>query len=431
MLVRSPDVPVTAPALRQMAEEVTHAADALGSIRGLAWVWHESSAKDDAVAWFHDMAMKDISDEIAAYDGGPDRPVDAFIQQLRERVDENDLDEPSRQDALVQLTKLYEGWHTAPAILERARRLIRFAARMSESELCRGREQKEAVGAVQRAIQSYGEARDAIARGEPFDGLRKLRSIAQWVSLAAAKAGKACAAGQINLPTGGSSLAEDGLQPGDRASLASDPRRVGTVIEWRDAERVVWQEDGQTARAVLHPSKLRAAVDVDAAPSAPGRLVVVPMGGTPGTVDELLAVVTGHTSTFRSTPTAAAAKKWVKAALLHLGVEVVSMSAKTVGFDDVGGGVRVFVRVILPAQIQGDARVNRKLRLVEEALGRKDAPRISLEAWVYGPAEERTRAPARAPAAPAQASESSPDAAKDKALIDAFSAAVAAALTTP
>ena len=426
--VSLPDVPVTASALHQMAEEVTHAADALGSIRDMAWVWQESSAKDDAVAWFHDMAMKDISDEIAAYDGGPDRPVDAFIQQLRERVDENDLDEPSRQDALVQLTKLYEGWHTAPAILERARRLIRFAARMSESELCRGREQKEAVGAVQRAIQSYGEARDAIARGEPFDGIRKLRSIAQWVSLAAAKAGKACSAGQINLPTGGSSLADDGLQPGDRASLASDPRRVGTVIEWRDAERVVWQEDGQTARAVLHPSKLRAPLDVDAAPSAPGRLVVVPMGGTPGTVDELLAVVTGHTNTFRSTPTAAAAKKWVKAALLHLGVEVVSLSAKTVGFDDVGGGVRAFVRAVLSAQLEGNAEVERKMRLVDEALRRKEAPRISLEGWVYGAAEGRVPKSA-APASPASsAAAPEVDAAKDKALIDAFSAAVAAAM---
>ena len=425
--VSLPDAPVTATALHQMAEEVTHAADALGAIRDMPWVWQESSAKDDAVAWFHDMGLKDISDEIAHYDGGPDRPVDAFMQFLRDHVAQNDLDEPTRLDALAQLTKLYEGWHTAPAILERARRLIRFAARMSESDLCRGRDQKEAVTAVQRAIQSYSEARDAIARGEPFDGLRKLRSIAQWVALAAAKAGKACAAGQINLPTGGASTTDDGLQPGDRASLASDPSRSGTIIEWRGEDRIAWREDGSTVTGLLHPSKLRAAVDVDAAPHGRGGLVVVPLGGTPGTAAELLAVLTGHTNTFQATPSAANAKKWMKSALLHVGVEAVSLSAKTVGFDDVGGGVRAFVRVVLPAHLEGNAEVERKLRLVDEALGKKAAPKISLEGWVYGAAEGRVKAPAAsAPGSTVAVPEV--DAAKDKALIDAFSAAVAVAM---
>lgn len=266
--VSLPDAPFTAPALKQMADEVTAEADVFAAIRDLPWVWQESSAKDDAVAWFAEVGLDDIADEVKHYDGGPDRPLDAFILFLRDHVTAHDLDELTKQDALGQISRLHEGWRTAPALLERARRLVRYAARMSESDLCRGREREEAVGAVQRAVQSYEEARDAIARGEPFDGLRKLRSIAQWVALAAAKAAKACAAGQINLPTDGASTADHGLEPGDRASLAKHPSRVGTILEWRDDERVVWQEDGQMVRAVLHPSQLRAAVEVDAAPSA-------------------------------------------------------------------------------------------------------------------------------------------------------------------
>jgi hypothetical protein len=424
--VSLPDVPVTAPALHRMADEVTAEADALESVRGLPWVWQESSAKDDAVAWFSQVGLDDLAEEVSGYDGGPDRPLDTFIGRLRELVTDADVDEPTRQDALVQITRLHDGWKTAPALLERARRLVRYAARMSESELCRGHDQREAVEAVQRAVQSYGEARDAIGRGEPFDGIRKLRSIAQWVALAAAKAAKACAAGQINLPSG-KAAADEGLQPGDRASLASDPRRVGTVVEWRDEDRVVWHEDGQRIRAVLHPSKLRAAVDVDVEPpSGRSDLVVVPLGGTPSTAAELLAVVTGHTNTFQATPNAANAKKWMKGALLHLGIEAVSLSAKTVGFDDVGGGTRAFVRVVLPAQLEGNAEVERKMRLIDEALGKKAAPKISLEGWVYGAEGARTVKPSAT--TPPSTPVPEVDAAKDKALIDAFSAAVAAAL---
>jgi hypothetical protein len=259
--VSLPDVPVTAPALHRMAEEVTAEADALEAVRGLAWVWQESSAKEDAVAWFSQVGLDELAEQVAAYDGGPDRPLDTFVAGLRELVAELDVDEPTRQDALVQITRLHDGWKTAPALLERARRLVRYAARMSESKLCRGRERKEAGDAVDRAVRAYTEARDAIGRGEPFDGVRKLRSIAQWVALAAAKAAKACSAGQMSLPSGSSSVADEGLQPGDRAVLVSDPSRVGTVLEWRGEDRVAWREDGQRVTALLRVTMLAPVVD--------------------------------------------------------------------------------------------------------------------------------------------------------------------------
>jgi hypothetical protein len=204
----------------------------------------------------------------------------------------------------------------------------------------------------------------------------------------------------------------DTLQPGDRAALVKEPRRVGTVVELRDADHVVWREDGQVAKIVA-PSRLKA-VEADSG------LVVVPMGRVPTTPAELLATMTGHTSTFAGSPTPGNAKKWVKAALMHVGVEGASLSARTV--DD-GSGPRVAVRIVLPAASAGSAEVERKLRIVDGALGRKGAPRIGLEGWSYG--GEEVRSASREPTAPA---EQEVDAAKDKALIDAFSAAVAAAM---
>jgi hypothetical protein len=253
-------------------------------------------------------------------------------------------------------------------------------------------------------VETYGEARAAITRGEPFDGVRKLRSIAQSVAIAAAKAARSCAAGQTSLAIGREAPA---LEPGDRAALVKEPQRVGTVVELRDADRVVWREDGQ-AQAVVHASRLRA-VEADSG------LVVVPLARTPTTQAELLAGLTGHTNTFRGAPTAANAKKLVKAALLHVGVEAVSVSART-------EGGRSLVRVVLPGALAGDVGVEKKLRMVAEALGMKAAPAIVLEGWSFG--EETQRKPARAAAHP----EPEVDAAKDKALIDAFSAAVEAAL---
>jgi hypothetical protein len=400
-----PDAPATPAAMRRMADEATAEADALAAIRNVPWVWQESSAKDDAVAWFNENGMEDLAEQILGFQGGPDRPVDAFLQTLRDQVDELAPIAETKAHALTVLKHLADGWKLAPALLERARRLIRYAATMSGAPMCRGKEQKESVAAVQKAMEAYTEARDAIARGEPVDGVRKLRSIAQWAAIAAAKAGRSCAAGQTSLPIGGTSL-----EPGDRAALVKEPHRVGTVVELRDAENVVWREDGQSPKTVA-ASRLKA-VEADSG------LVVVPLGRVPGTASELLAGMTGHTNTFRGAPTAANAKKWVKAALSHVGVEVASLSART-------EGGRAFVRVVLPGTLEGDAGVEKKLRLVAEALGKQAAPAISLEGWSFG--EEAQRKPTRTDVP----SEPGIDAAKDKALIDAFSAAVAAAMAGP
>lgn len=399
--------------MQHMADEATAEADALASIRDVPWVWQESSAKDDAVDWFNKNGMEDLAERILAFQGGPDRPVDAFLQILRDQIDELDPIPEAKAHATTVLKHLADGWKLAPVLLERARRLIRYAATMSGAAMCRGKEQKESVAAVEKAIASHTEARDAIARGEPIDGVRKLRSIAQWAAVAAAKAARACAAGQTSLTASVDRV--DTLQPGDRAALVKEPRRVGTVVELRDADHVVWREDGQVAKIVA-PSRLKA-VEADSG------LVVVPMGRVPTTPAELLATMTGHTSTFAGSPTPGNAKKWVKAALMHVGVEGASLAARTV--DD-GSGPRVAVRVVLSAESAGSAEVGRKLRIIHGALGKKGALRTGLEGWSYGGEEVRT-----ASRAPSAAVEPEVDAAKDKALIDAFSAAVAAAMRQP
>jgi hypothetical protein len=132
-----------------MADEVTAEADALAALRDIPWVWQETSAKEDAVAWFNANFMEDVAEQLLAFDGGPDRPMDAFLQSLREAVDDLDPAPEIKAQAVRALDQLAAGWKTAPVLLERARRLIRYAATMAGSGLCRGKEQKEAAAAVQ------------------------------------------------------------------------------------------------------------------------------------------------------------------------------------------------------------------------------------------------------------------------------------------
>jgi hypothetical protein len=83
--------------------------------------------------------------------------------------------------------------------MERARRLIRYATAMADSPKCRGPERDEALEAVRRAADAYEEARARIVRGQSWDALKTLRRIGERVSLSAAKAARSSAAGQTTL----------------------------------------------------------------------------------------------------------------------------------------------------------------------------------------------------------------------------------------
>jgi hypothetical protein len=162
--------------------------------------------------------------------------------------------------------------------------------------------------------------------------------------------------------------------------------------------------------------------------TVPG-LTIVDVGVQPRTAEELRAMTGGHAQAFERDPKASTAKKWVKSALLHLGLEAASLSAKTRSFDDLGGGKRVFVSIVMPASAEGEA-TDARLRLLSSATPRG----LSIEDWDYASAgaQRAARGGGTVVAMPAPASVSAsgadvdPD--KDKALLDAFSAAIAAAM---
>jgi hypothetical protein len=199
--VALPDAPATPAGVQRMADELAREADALAALRDVTWVWHDSTAIDDAVAWFREAGLGDIADDLASYQGSPDHPPERLLERLRAALDAAALDPEAQKDGAAVLGKLEEAFRAAPYVLERARRLIRHAARLAESRLCQGRERKEAADAISRAIHAYDEARTAVVSGATAEARTKVRSMGEWAALAAAKAARSCAAGQASLPT--------------------------------------------------------------------------------------------------------------------------------------------------------------------------------------------------------------------------------------
>ncbi len=194
-----PDAPATVAATKRLADEVTAEADALAELRGVRWAWADSGIRDEVAGWFGEKGLEGVAEEIRGYDGSPDRPLDGFVEGLKAEVRAEELEAAVEAEALAQLDRLREGWLEAPQLMERARKLIRYATRLAESPLCRGKEKREAAEAIARAVEGYEGARAAIAEGKRVDGLRALRRIGERVALSAAKASRSCSAGQTSL----------------------------------------------------------------------------------------------------------------------------------------------------------------------------------------------------------------------------------------
>lgn len=98
----------------------------------------------------------------------------------------------------------------APAYLTRAANLIRRAGALLESPLCKGREKAGALSALKQAIETYNEARKAYTteHDAQIELVTKLRRISERASLAAAKIGRSCHAGQTALPFDGAPAAK-------------------------------------------------------------------------------------------------------------------------------------------------------------------------------------------------------------------------------
>ena len=369
-----PAPPATLAELHQVAETATREADALAKLAALPWVQQELVDPEQIAEWFEESGFRDAGTAVRAWLDEPARPVADLLAEVQQVVVGSAPAGEDQEEALAQLARLRGSLESTPVLLERARKLVRYATVMVRSPRCQDPEQTEAAADAMRAAQVYESSREALARGETSDARRRIRMTAERVALSAAKVARACARGQQSL----------------------------------------------TARIPPEPPG--------------GDLVVVPLLGRPATVDDILARTTGHVAAFRENPSAANAKRWVKSALGAFGIEPIAVSAKTQKFPDSGGvrsGERVFVTVDLPDDLEHDAQADQALALVTQAARAKKGPGFSIDHLRYGPisaaAPKRGRKAAPAePTAPTAAPEVDP--AKDKALLDAFSAAIAQAM---
>ncbi|MCB9686024.1 MAG: hypothetical protein H6738_24500 [Alphaproteobacteria bacterium] len=201
----TPDVPETPAALGRMAEEATREGDALAELTGRRWIWEETTPPSDIAHWFDDNGFQGLGESITDYAATTTYPVGEFIRALKkdlrdcETVHDDDPDPKVYAEAQRQIELLQASLTSTPAMMERARKLIRYASSMVKSPKCKGRDQKEAVEAVQRATEAYEEARTAILEGRSWDALKTLRRIGERVALSAAKAAKSCGSGQTSL----------------------------------------------------------------------------------------------------------------------------------------------------------------------------------------------------------------------------------------
>jgi hypothetical protein len=97
-------------------------------------------------------------------------------------------------DALIATADSLWGTTEAPELLQRAGKLIRRAEALVGSPLCTGAAKEAARDDLRRAAEAYNTARAAILRGDDPDTITTLKSVAERVGLAAARAAKACAA---------------------------------------------------------------------------------------------------------------------------------------------------------------------------------------------------------------------------------------------
>jgi hypothetical protein len=356
--VSLPDPPATLGALDRMVSEVTAEADALASVRGRRWVWEDSDTAAEVEQWLVENGMGPEADQVADFRRSPSDGT-AFLAALRQSLAS---EAPAlRRKALEQVDRLEAWWTEAPQLMARARKLLRYAARLTESELCQGKEQREAARAIKRAVRAYDAVREAISEGTSVDGLLELRRIGERVALAAAKAARSCARGQQSL----TAMVEpvDGTESVPSSTLARSTSDVRT------------------------PKALRALTEAQA-------------------------------KAFLADSSSSKAKRWVKVALSHLGLdEPARMTSRKRPSDG-------SVSVKLSFDGSSSAETEAKLKVLKGA-----SPQgLLVTDWLfYGDTPVETP-PSPTPVVAPPEPDPGVDAAKDKLLLDAFSAAIAAAM---
>lgn len=175
--------------------------DALGKLTGDRWLWDEPTPPHLIAEWFEQVGLEQMALTINDFDGSPGYTPSQLLADLERDLKGSGL--RGRQpelhaEATGRLTLLRSSLESTPALMERARKLIRYATTMARSPRCRGRDRDEALEAIERAITAYDSAREAIIEGRSWDARSTLRRIGERVALSAAKAARSCGRGQTS-----------------------------------------------------------------------------------------------------------------------------------------------------------------------------------------------------------------------------------------
>lgn len=196
-----PPVPVNTDDLARLVGEVQAEADAIKALRSRPWAAEDRQIPDKLSAWFKNYKLAGIASELDQMlfelRTGTPRDVAGDISKLVERVEGSGLPKAVTDEAREKLLAVQRAAEREPMPMERARRLIRYAMRLIDSKLCQGEEREQAVAALQKAVNTYENAREQMLLEASAEVSRdELRNIAEAVSLSAAKVARACGRGQ-------------------------------------------------------------------------------------------------------------------------------------------------------------------------------------------------------------------------------------------
>lgn len=196
-----PPVPANTEDLARLVGEVKAEADALRAIRSRPWAAEDRQIPDKLSAWFQKYKLGGVASELdkllSDLRRGTPRHIAHDVAGLIERVEGSGLPKAVTDEAREKLLAVQRAAEREPMPMERARRLIRYAMRLIDSKLCQGEEREQAVAALQKAVNTYENAREQMLLEASAEVSRdELRKIAEAVSLSAAKVARACGNGQ-------------------------------------------------------------------------------------------------------------------------------------------------------------------------------------------------------------------------------------------
>ncbi len=254
-------IPRSSADLGRMAQVVKREGDALVALSGGQWIWEDGTPVSEIADWFGSHGLEEMGEAIRGYEGHPEAPLDGFLDELGRRLSaaktEGKAADPGvYEGAQKQLAALGKSLRAAPAMMERARKLIRYARAMVKSPICKGQGRREALAALEEAVEVYEEARSAVLEGQAWDVLRALRTFGEKAVSCSEKARRGVVAeGFGRIPTGhhengpaGGVQGWKAFEVGDRAVFKG---LVGTVSRvpggaYAPGDKVSFLADGRS-----------------------------------------------------------------------------------------------------------------------------------------------------------------------------------------